>query len=65
MRPLTEFLVIILLISYSVKWVKAIESDLVNYYVNLINNRTQEALKYEFATNARMYEPKDKKIRGM
>lgn len=36
----------------------------VKYYVELINNRTEEALKYEFPSDARMYQSKDEVRRG-
>lgn len=42
----------------------AAEQRLVDYYVNLINNRTQEAFEYEFPTDARMYEATDKRLQG-
>lgn len=41
-----------------------IDPALVNYYVELINNRTQQALEYELPTDARMYKPTNNTIEG-
>lgn len=38
--------------------------SLVDYYVNLINIRNEEALTYEFPTDARMHMPANNIIKG-
>lgn len=43
---------------------KADDQAEIDYYVNLINNRSAEALKYEFAPDARMYDAADKTLHG-
>lgn len=42
-----------------------VDQKLVDYYVELIQNRTQAAQNYVLPTNARMYEPENKTIQGM
>lgn len=41
-----------------------VDPALVDYYVELINNRTQEALRYELPTDARMYKPTNNTVEG-
>lgn len=41
------------------------EDFLFDYYLDLINNRSQEVQEYQYLTDARMHEPADKTLRGM
>lgn len=42
-----------------------VDRTLIDYYLELIANRTKGAQNYELPTDARMYEPEDKTIKGM
>lgn len=40
------------------------DQSLVDYYINLINEKTQWAPKYQFPRDARVYEPKYSTLQG-
>lgn len=65
MRILIRFVIVTLLISCELSQIGAVDQNDVDYYVELINNRSRDALGYEFPTDAKMYEPEDKVLRGM
>lgn len=58
-------LLIISSIGYSLVIAKDVNQDLVDYYIRLINRRTEEIANYVAPTDARMFEPTDKTIRGI
>lgn len=62
--PIGLFLIIS---SIGYLWViaKDVNQDLVDYYIRLINKRTEEIANYVAPTDARMFEPIDKTMRGI
>lgn len=54
---------LILLLS-ACKVAQSTNQTLVNYYIQLINNRTQAALRYEFPIDARIHEATNKFPKG-
>lgn len=63
---MTQLMGVILLLLLFIKLVFTVSNEqfLVDAYVKYINNRKQEALQYEFPTDARMYEPENKILEG-
>lgn len=62
----TQFWILILILFSSVflPYTFSFNQTEVDYYVELIQNRTQEALTYKFPTDARMYEADDMNVEG-
>lgn len=56
----------ILLLAYIAVFICGKENNqtFVDYYVNYIKNRSQEALKFQFPTDARMYTAVDREPQG-
>lgn len=56
---------IIFILTFAVIKSRKVDQAQVDYYANLIDERTQEALQYKWPTDARMHEAKDKNLRGI
>lgn len=60
-----RFIIIVLFITVILAKTQTNEQFLVNYYVDLITSRNTAAETYQFPTDARMYEVRDKFPKGM